>query len=408
MRSFPSGARRLLPVLVLAAFALRALYCWSFPARVHNTDNYVDIAASFAATGTLAFEGALTAAREPFYPMLLGAVFKLFGARYAVTALFNCFLGAVSIAALFWAGRRLFGERIAVLACLIAAVYPPFLFYAAQPVRETLMVLMSLLCLTSLLHAFDSDSPWAHAGAGAVNALAALTITTFLPFGLFIVPPVLLWLKRPRWARAARLSACYLAGFIALYGLWPLRNYRAFHTWVLGSTAAAGGVFYIYQVVPQELGGTPGESAIIAADPVWQASAAIADPAIRQQFYWKAGLRKVKENPARFLRLVAWRFFVDQWRLTPRPRSYDHDFWKVRLVSLLTDGWILPLAFVGLFFWRLRPPEAVLIPAIIISLNLCAAPILTVLRYRLPLMPWLILLAALSLDRIWEKVRATA
>lgn len=407
MRSFPrASASARLAALAAAAGLLRLAYGLRFPAAVPNTDSYADIAAAFARTGALAhLDGTLTADREPLYPLLLGTAFRLFGEGYRVTLVLNCLLGALVVWALWRAAREVFDERVAWTAALVAASYPQFIYYCAQPVRETLMVLLGVVSVWALWRASKAGD-LAAAAAGAAAALAALTSTQFLVFSAAGAPAALLWLGRAQPRRAARTTAVFLAAFVALYGLWPLRNYRAFGTWVLGSTAAAGGVFYIYQLVPQELGGTPAESEIIANDPVWQASGAIKDPVRRQQYFWREGWKLVRARPAHFARLFAWRLLWDQWRPTPRERAYSHSYRLLWWASLLTDGWIIPLGFSALLFFRLRPDALAVIPLYLVSLGVVTAPLLTIMRYRLPSMPWLILGAAALLVALRDRLRA--
>ena len=71
-------------------------------------------------------------------------------------------------------------------------------------------------------------------------------------------------------------------------------------------------------------------------------------------------------------------------------------------MSLLSDGWIIPLGFLGLLLSRLRRVEAVVAAAFIASLSFTYALVLTMLRYRLALMPWLIVFAAYALVRASE------
>jgi hypothetical protein len=385
-----------------AALALgllaRGLYAWKLPPAtpgggIPNIDNYVELASSVAATGSLRdAEGRLTAKREPGYPIALGAAFAVLGRSYRSAVLLNL---ALSLAILFliW---RLGGP----LPALIAALYPPFVYYAAQPVRETLMVCLELSALVALLAGLKRGSPAALAASGALGACAALTKTTYLPFGLLVVPLLVLWRSR----RAAR-AGLYAAVFAGVYALWPLRNHALFHEWILGSTTATGNHFYMFLVVPEEVGGTPKHYEILAKDPIWQEGDAM-EPIQREKFFWRQGLLWIRAHPLSYARIVAGRLFYDQWRLVPRRRDYEQPYSRVFWISLLTDGWLLPLGFLGLALTRLRGEADLVAGAYILSTAFTYALILTMLRYRLVLMPWLILYAADSLRRARARVLA--
>jgi hypothetical protein len=154
--------------------------------------------------------------------------------------------------------------------------------------------------------------------------------------------------------------------------------------------------------VPAEVGGLQGEVDILKADPTYHEGEKIKDPAEHEKFFAQAGMRRLTENPLRWARLVAWRFFWEAWRPVPRPRAYEHSYRVLWWVSALTDGWIIPLGLLGLLFWRYRPAEGLLVPAFIASFDLVYSLIFFILRYRVPMMPWLILLAALSIVRLGQ------
>lgn len=379
--------------------ALRLGYCWRvWPKELPNTDNYTALASSFANTWSLSENGQPSAHREPLYPALLGFGFKVFGQNFAAVIILNCLLGCLTLLLIYKAGEQLFAPIVGLLATAIAAAYPPFIYYTAQPVRETLIIFIATLSVWMLLLAARWERPAAFAAAGLANALAGLTNTPFLPFGLILAPLTLWRLAFQRKARPWPWLAPYLTAFVLLYSLWPIRNYLAFGTWVLGSVGSgAASNFYEYQIVPQELGGTPEHVRIVAADPIIQEGSKL--PLVeREHFFWKAGLAHIRQNPAAYLKLVAWRFW-DLCRLAPRPRNYEHSYSAVYWASLLTNGWIIPLGLLGIFLTRLNPPEMMAIYGFLFSLSFTYALIFTLLRYRLPLMPWLIILASSTLER---------
>jgi len=369
---------------------------------MYNPDDYESIGVGLARTGTLSREteaGQATAGREPVYPVLLAIFFKTLGHSPATIFLVNGLLFAGTVLGLFLVGKRLFDEEVGLLASGIAAFYPPFIYYASSPRRETALAFLGVMTVLTLVKAIQGSNRH-YAAAGVLSAATALTCTTYLPFGLGTTPVLLLWLGRARPLRAVKCVFIYCLFFVALYSLWPLRNYKQFHTFVLGTTSAGGTVFYVNQLVPSEVGGLPEEHDILDRDPVMNEGGRIPDPAAREKFFWKAGVDKIKQDPGRYVKLVAKRFFVDAMRVTPRPRSYEHSFKLLWWIGLLTDGWIIPLGLLGLLFWRYKPPEAIFVPAFIASVNLVYAMLFFILRYRIPVMPWFILLAALSIIKL--------
>ena len=77
----------------------------------------------------------------------------------------------------------------------------------------------------------------------------------------------------------------------------------------------------------------------------------------REEHLGKAARELIRRDPGRYARLVAWRFFWDTWRLLPRKRAGAHSYSLIKWASLLSDGWIIPLGFIGMLMVRLRPTE---------------------------------------------------
>lgn len=395
---------RWLWLILSAAFVARLAYGLHSPAKAADgsfldIDHYSELAGSLAAHGSLAdYGGEPSAEREPGYPIFLAVLFKVFGKRYLPFLIAQAALGTAILWLVYQLGAQMFGVSVGFLAAAIGAFYPPFIYYAAQPARETFAVAIDLGSLWFLIDAVRRDDGRLFAAAGLCGAAAALTHTTYLPFGLFVATFLAFWLSGKR-------ALIYLLCFTALYAAWPLRNYAVFHKWILGTTTAAGDHFYMFMVVPEEVGGTPKHYEILAQDATWQQGMAL-PAADRENFFWRAGLKKVREAPFSFARLVAWRFLCDQWRLVPRPRDYGHSYRLIWWVSLLSDGWIIPLGFLGILLSKLRRIEAVIGVAFIVSLSFTYALVLTMLRYRLASMPWLILFAAYSIVRAREAGRS--
>ncbi|MCX5797446.1 MAG: glycosyltransferase family 39 protein [Elusimicrobia bacterium] len=397
-----------LPALLVLGVLVRLGYGLRHPPQqpgqdLANPDDYVEIATSVAQSWTLKRAGQPSAYREPAYPVLLGVMFKAFGRSYPVALLTNCGLAAAALLFLALVGRELFGETVSLLATAVSALYPSFIYYAALPVRETAILAVSSAALWTLIRALGRPSAAAFAWAGLAAALCGLTNVTLLPFALVLAPAAVIVLCRDRGPAAWRWSGAYLAVFLCLYSFWPLRNYLVFRAWIPGTTLTAGNILYNYLVVPQELGGTPEESRIRQADPVFQA-AALMPPAQAERHFRAASLDWIRSHPGTYLKLVSWRFFWDEWRLWPRPQAAGESYRTLRWVGLLTNGWIIPLGLLGMLLAR-KVPRALCLGLFVFTIVLTHSLILTMLRYRVPIMPWLILFASLSVTRLWGALR---
>lgn len=388
--------------LLTAGIFLRLGYGLARPPQaqgVSDPDGYVRLADSFSETWTLSEDNKPSVRREPAYPVVLGLSFKLLGRSYLTVLLLNTALSAWILFLIYSVGRFLFNETEARLALMIAAFYPPFIFYTAQSMRDTWLVLIGLLGIWALCRARARGSTLGYGLAGVVNALGPLSNIVFLPFGLVIAPLLVGWIDSKMLHRSLRRISAYLAAFVFCYSLWPLRNYIQLRRFV--PTASAGGWanLYVYMVVPQEFGGTSRQREILERDPV-ALEAAKLDPISRDRLYLRESLQKIGADPGRYVRLVIWRA-LDFWRPWPRPQAYSPSHRSVFWAGVLSDGWIIPLGFLGLLLSLPGAPELLYVLGFMGSIDLVYILIFTIMRYRLPLMPWMILFASTALHRAW-------
>jgi len=136
----------------LLALGLRVLLALRFPGVVDDSRLYADIAKNWLQHGVYGItnSGVImpTLSRLPGYPAFLAATFAIFGrdnfrAVLLIQALFDlgtCFLIADM-------ARRLFSERAAKAAFLMAAICPFLANYAAAALTETLEIFFTTLAL---------------------------------------------------------------------------------------------------------------------------------------------------------------------------------------------------------------------------------------------------------------------
>ncbi|HXW93576.1 MAG TPA: glycosyltransferase family 39 protein [Terriglobales bacterium] len=173
-----------------------------------------------------------TAQQPPGYPLLLAAIFRVFGA-YSLSSLWtavalNAVFAALTAITMLQIGMARFGTPVGVLA---AWVWSCWLYEAAVSIRLWESAL-SALCLSIVLlllpavAASTRASRWL--GFGLLAGVAVLTNTTLLA----LVPFFWLWL----WISCrgqGRSCNRWLLGSVAMCVLvltpWTIRNYIAFH-----------------------------------------------------------------------------------------------------------------------------------------------------------------------------------
>ncbi|MBI5245170.1 MAG: glycosyltransferase family 39 protein [Elusimicrobia bacterium] len=393
--------RRWLYVLLAAAFAARLAFCWKFPqgladGGVPDYDRYHRLAISLLQHGSLLDDdGAMTAMREPGYPFVLAGLYAVAGPRYWAVCLLHAVLGALTALLVFKLGLRVFGPFTAWLAAAMAAFHPQLLYYSALPRRETFQALLLAASAWALLDACEKPGRGRVLLAAFLWALNPLTNSAFLPAGLGAAAALVL-IGRRRGLRTAGAAALFLAVFMGLYALWPLRNFGVFHRFIPGITGG-GNHIYIGLAVPDDIAGTPEEQKIILSDPVIIEAGRLAEDQKDAVFY-RGAAQWIRAHPALFVGRM-WGSFVKLWRLYPYPRDYGMNYRLIKWVSLLSDGWIIPLGLAGLLLAGRRYPETDLFNLTLASVTLTYMVFWSIIRYRVPLMPFVFVYAAYAVRR---------
>lgn len=174
----------------------------------------------------------------PLYPFLLATVHELFGSLLAVKIV-QALVGSLLIPAVFLVGARVFGPRTATTASFATAVYPELIWYASHFWCETLFLSLFWWAIERLTEADRSGSRRAAVAAGALFGLAILTRETLL----YLLPIALFWVAFSR-PRRPSLAGLVLIAALAVAGPWTLRNWIQFGAFIPVST---GGGLNLYQ-----------------------------------------------------------------------------------------------------------------------------------------------------------------
>lgn len=186
---------------------------------------YHEAATSLAAGQGLAVGGELTAYRAPGYPLLLSLTYRLFGPDLALAWIWGVLSSAVTIGAIHVIGRRLHSEAVARLAAVAAAVYPALVLMTGQSLSDLPFVAGLLLIVVFVL----VGVPYGVLGSVVVGiAIAMLTLTRGVGAGLVVVVPLIWLLRRQDVRRFATSLAVIALAFAAGITPWILRNRSVF------------------------------------------------------------------------------------------------------------------------------------------------------------------------------------
>ena len=428
-------ARRTTPLALLAivalALALRVIVIAADSSYQPTNDalEYDYLARSIAAGDGYPPSGYLlqagpTAVRGPGFPFLLGGVYALSGDSVTAGRLLDALLGAAVVVLLYLIAKRIWGRRVGLLAAAMAAVFPPLVLLSRDLVSESLFLVLELGALLCVLEFRRSGAMtrWAVA-AGAICGLAILTRPT--GFVLLACVAFGLWTLRSR-ASLHSLAAPAAGVLCAVLVLtpWLIRDAAEFGRVVPVTTSGGIATSGTYNQASFEADVEPGAwrdpQAIPRFRPLFMTlglDEASVDVALRndaRDFAW--------EHPAYVAEATGWNFLrlfevlggsvIDRESKTVSERGIGSADPTAERIGI---GIAVVLAAVGLFTllgpWgkggnsRRRVPHGPLFFwAVPILMLLVTAPIAGLPRYRLPVDPFLLILAAIGLLALRDRL----
>jgi 4-amino-4-deoxy-L-arabinose transferase-like glycosyltransferase len=234
--------------LVVGALALRIAYVDATPGYTarHDARDYdvhaISIAEGQGFSKTIAYDRP-TAFRPPGYPYFLGGIYKVFGVerapdprRYRVARIAQAFVGTAIVVLVGVVAAQLWGPIVALVALALTAVYVPLITVGGAIMSEPLFDAFMLASLVAVLAYRRSPHRYRWAVlAGVLGGLATLTRANAM---ILLLPlAVAVWDGRPWRSRTAIGPPLALLVAAALtIAPWTIRNAFELHAFVPVST----------------------------------------------------------------------------------------------------------------------------------------------------------------------------
>ena len=223
--------RRRLTLIAVAGLAVRLVYLvgWKNTGQTWSDSFYYHEGANLLADGHgyvhpfqwishgLDIPGA---DHPPGYLTLLAGLSVLGFRSFMAHQLFSCLVGTAGVVAFGWAGRRIAGERVGLLAALIVAFSPNVWFHDALVMSESLVVATTACVLWAAYRWWDRARLVDAAIFGVTVGLAALVRSEALLLAPAIALPLLYWQRR-RTKTADSLRQLAVAGGLAALLIAP-------------------------------------------------------------------------------------------------------------------------------------------------------------------------------------------
>ncbi len=410
------GVRLAVAVGLLLRLAFGLAY-WTGKPLTHDEREYLTIAVNLAQgrgfasdlPGEPVRDNLQRFGRGPGYPLFLAPLTvldadlrqgRLPADVPAAVKIAQAILGAAALLILAGLVRRAAGDRAAIAAAWIGALFPPMVWMPAYALSEQLASVLAMACAAWLGAAVDGP-PSARAsrrgltaalvGAGLAAGAGALT----RPAHLFVLPAAALLLawRAPDRRTGLRRAAVFAAVAVATIAPWTIRNAVVHHRFV--PIAAAGGVNFWIGNHREAIG-----EGDLAANPhlkVHNAEFRRRHAGLSEEdlepLYYREALGFIAADPVWWLGLEARKVWYTIMPLGPSYRLHAPRYFWTSAIALLL---ILPAAGLGLVRAPAgsRPAALLTLAGAIVVAGLVFFPHE---RFRLPVMdPALIAAAALT------------
>jgi 4-amino-4-deoxy-L-arabinose transferase-like glycosyltransferase len=234
-----TGYRSLAVILVVGAVLRLVLWCWfaGKPIQIRDEEHYNTLAINLVERGEFALDaGVPTSMRPPLYPMLLAAMYRVFGVEnFQAMRLLQAGLSLMTAWVLFRIGCETFSHRTGVWLSGLYSFYPSLLAYNNLVLGEVMFTLFLCLACLNLTLFWKRDRMWYAVAAGCMFGLGALTRSV-----LWLWPPVLclfiLLFGKVPFSRRLLTCAALCGAFALTLSPWSIRTSRLEKTFIAVDT----------------------------------------------------------------------------------------------------------------------------------------------------------------------------
>lgn len=373
--------------------------------------------------------------RPPGYPFFLAAVYKATGGSYWAPRLVQIVLGLLSVLGVMVLARRVFDARTALWAGGLLALSWAAIHFEGQLMAPSLLIALGCALVLVL-------ERWCHAITLRNGVLAGVIFGAFAVIrpNILLFGPVIVawgfWLGKRRGDPLPVIRGCLglCLGTALMIAPITWRNYRVSGTFVpitcnaginlhIGNNPKADGMSAVFPELSR-LTGMDGWTSFdypkIVAGVSRETGKQMSDADVSAFFTQKA-LTYIRHNPARVLGLMAKKaalFWGPAEISNNKELQVEKDTsWVLRFLPGFP--WILAFSVLGmiLFFWPQKPRResaavetAVLLLALVFVYFLSYLPFFVIGRFRVPLLPFLMVFAGFALSTLvdWIRQKKTA
>ena len=347
--------------------------------------------------------------QAPLYPYFLGTIYASAGRDLLLVRICQAVLGAAACAFIALAGRRMYSEKVGLVTGLGLAIYAPAIFFDGllqKSVLDVFFVSLALWLLSFLVDDPEKRSRWFSLGL----ALGGLALTR--ENALVLIAPILLWRLRPSpatWRSRMPTIVAFGLGLLLMLSPVAIRNRVVGGEWHL-TTSQFGTNFYLANnpdadgtvSILREGRGTAEYERQDATNLAQAALGRNLTPREVSSFWTKQALAFIRSNPLAWLKLEGRKaaLLLNRTELvdTDSQDSYEEWSWLLRTAAHISHfGVLAPLALFGVLAEWSDCKRLWVYYAMAATYAASVLMFYVSARYRLPLVPLLMLFAAAGL-----------
>lgn len=351
--------------------------------------------------------------RAPFYPMFLGLLYAIFGAKIGVAILIQHIIGLAAIPLTYIIARHHFSFFVAVVASFLVAIDGSLIYFESQLLLDFLTVIFFLLTIHLLFSAYDSNRKLTYFAAGLIAGLFAIT----RPNILAVVPLVIIWILLARVSLGDRLKNSLLVLIGAAILILPIAVRNA----VVGGDgvliASQGGVnFYIgnnkdadgYTALLPGFGNSwqYSDAEYEAATALGKKPGDVKPSAVSSYFYDKAW-KFIFSDPGAFIGLTIKKLYLfwNSFQISNNNNIYFlTNYIGMKAIPLFLFAITGPLGFIGAILCFKRDKKYWLFPILIFGYMVTVIAFFITARFRIPIVTLLAITGAFALEEIYDTI----
>lgn len=349
------------------------------------------------------------------YTCIMALIYKVFSPDILYVRILNIILGVLTCYLVYLIGKEIANRTTGLIACLIACLYKPFIFYSIVPLKTAFSVFLFASAIYFLMAILNKNSMIKALFLGIAIGLLYKVRPNFIVIIPFL--PLFILLNNYRWKSSIKILSAffmvYIVGISIAVAPFMIWKYQA--PGKSGSRTSQSGLnFYLgnnlqnpdpyYRPVPFAIS-SPIEQArqfnIEASRRVGEKLS----PREASSYWTREVIRMAIEQPSAFM----WKILQKILVFFNRFEAGDHyhigfvsDFVKFFKFPFLSLWLILPFGMAGMSTTIFSSKKLFSLSSVFFLYGLTLIIFFTNTRYRLPILITLIPFAVIGIDRLFS------